>query len=205
MKNLLIIGAGGHGKVCADIAQRMEQWEKIAFLDDGAVPERVMDIPVLGGCEKLNELANEYEDAFVAIGNASLRLGLMDKLELLGYQLVSLCHPKAEIGSEVSIGLGTVIMAGTVINSSASIGRGCIVNTSASIDHDCILEDGVHVSVGVHIAGTVHIGARTWVGIGACVSNNLSICADCMIGAGAVVVKDIAQPGTYVGVPAKRK
>ena len=77
------------------------------------------------------------------------------------------------------------------------------MNTCASVDHDCILEEGVHVSVGAHIAGSVHIGARTWVGIGACVSNNLSLCPDCMIGAGAAVVKDITHPGTFVGVPAK--
>lgn len=77
------------------------------------------------------------------------------------------------------------------------------MNTCASVDHDCILEEGVHVSVGAHIAGSVHIGARTWVGIGACVSNNLSLCPDCMVGAGAVVVKDVTHPGTFVGVPAR--
>ena len=67
-----------------------------------------------------------------------------------------------------------------------------------------MIEDYVHVSVGSHVAGTVHIGEGTWVGAGAVISNNVEICADCMIGAGAVVVKDITEPGTYVGVPAKK-
>ena len=61
----------------------------------------------------------------------------------------------------------------------------------------------MHVSVGSHVAGTVQVGDRTWIGIGSAVSNNLSICNDCMIGAGAVVVKDIDEPGTYIGVPAR--
>lgn len=202
MSGLLIIGAGGHGKVCADIAERMGKWDEIAFVDDGDVPDEVLGVPVLGTCAKLGELKSRYSDGFVAVGNAQTRLMLLDKLEQTGYQIITLCHPDARIGKDVTIGKGTAVMAGVVVNPSARIGKGCIINTSASVDHDCVLEDGVHISVGAHIAGTVRIAARTWVGIGAVVSNNLTICSDCMIGAGAVVVKDIEEPGTYVGLPA---
>lgn len=203
MRGLLILGAGGHGKVCADIAKAMGCWERIAFLDDAKAGECVLGIPVLGAFDQLETYATAYSDAFVAIGQAATRLQWLDKLEGLGYYIATLQHPAAQLGSGVIVAAGTVLMAGTVINASTCLGRGCIVNTCASVDHDCTLEEGVHISVGAHIAGSVRIDARTWVGIGACVSNSLSLCPDCMIGAGAAVVKDITVPGTYVGVPAK--
>jgi acetyltransferase-like isoleucine patch superfamily enzyme len=96
-------------------------------------------------------------------------------------------------------------MAGVVMNADASIGEGCIINTSSSVDHDNVLADFVHVSVGAHLAGTVKVGKGAWIGAGAVVSNNISICREALVGAGAVVVCDITEPGTYIGVPAKRK
>ena len=95
-------------------------------------------------------------------------------------------------------------MANAVINASVKIGRSCIINTASSIDHDCIIDDFVHVSPGVHVAGTVTIGKGTWLGIGSTVINNLEICANCIIGAGSTVIKDIKEEGTYVGSPAER-
>ena len=118
--------------------------------------------------------------------------------------IATLIHPSAVIGEEVSIGEGTVVMAGAVINPCTIIGDGCIVNTCASVDHDNNLEDFVHIAVGAHLCGTVCVGNKTWIGAGTVVSNNLSVCDDCTIGAGAVVVKNIEEKGTYVGVPAKK-
>lgn len=97
-----------------------------------------------------------------------------------------------------------MIMPGAVVNAGAVVGRSCIINTGATVDHDCILDEYVHVAVGAHLAGTVTVGTKTWIGIGAVVSNNLHVCSGCMIGAGAVVVRDIVEPGTYIGVPAER-
>jgi acetyltransferase-like isoleucine patch superfamily enzyme len=95
-------------------------------------------------------------------------------------------------------------MAGVVINSSTKIGKGCIINTSSSLEHDNVIEDYVHISPGVRLAGTVRIGKGSWLGIGSVVSNNVNICSGCKVGAGAVVVKDITEPGTYVGVPVRK-
>ena len=119
-------------------------------------------------------------------------------------RLVSLIHPSAVIGSHVEIGLGTVVMAGAVINYGSRIGKGCIVNTCASVDHDCVIGDYVHVAVGSHVCGIVSIGSGTWLGAGSTVSNNLNICDNCMVGAGAVVIRDISEAGTYIGVPAQK-
>ena len=118
--------------------------------------------------------------------------------------LVILIHPNAVVADDVEIGLGTVVMAGAVINPGAKIGNGVIVNTCSSIDHDCVLDDYSHVSVGAHLCGTVHVGKKTWIGAGATISNNIDICENCLIGAGAVVIKNLNTLGTYVGVPAQK-
>ena len=89
-------------------------------------------------------------------------------------------------------------------SSCTRIGKGCIINTGATVDHDNQIGDYVHISPGVHLAGTVNIGKGVWLGIGSIVSNNLHVADDCMIGVGAVVIKDITESGTYVGNPARR-
>lgn len=200
MKELIILGASGHGKVAADIARR-NGYDSIRFLDDDENLTECGGYPVIGTCREFEEYDSVF---FVAIGNAAIRQKFQEKLTECGKTFATLIHPNAVLGENVRIGTGTIIMAGAVVNPCSCIGQGCIINTGASVDHDCMVEDYVHISVGAHLAGTVHIGARTWVGIGAVVSNNLSVTADCMIGAGAVVVKDVRESGTYVGLPARR-
>ncbi|WP_010276831.1 acetyltransferase [Paenibacillus senegalensis] len=204
MKNkLLIIGAGGHGKVIADIAIQMGAWSDIAFLDDNDSVKAYMGIEVIGQSNDATSYINDY-DIFVGIGNNQTRQKLQEKLEAQGASIPILVHPSAVIGNEVEISQGTVVMAGVVINCSTRIGRGCIINTSATVDHDNVIEDFVHLSPGTHLAGTVQVGVGSWLGIGSAVSNNVTIASGCIIGAGAVVIKDIHEAGTYVGVPARR-
>lgn len=201
MNNLVIVGASGHGKVIADIAEKVG-YTDIVFLDDNPKVESCGIYKVVGGCK--SALSYKNSDFIVAIGNTKVRRKIQSELIAMGLHIVSLIHPAAVIAPNVKIGGGTVVMAGAVINPCTEIGQGCIVNTCASVDHDCRIGDYVHVSVGAHVAGTVTIEDNTWIGAGATISNNIEIVADCMIGAGAVVVADIDEPGTYVGVPAKK-
>lgn len=202
MKQLVIIGAGGHGKVIADIA-RLTGYAEILFLDDSAEVRNCGGWPVAGGsADAARYVAYEF---IVGVGNAKARQRLQERLEGQKLRIATLIHPAAVVAEGVPIRPGTVVMAGSVINPGAAIGKGCIINTCSSVDHDCAISDYVHVSVGAHIAGTVRIGPRTWIGAGATVSNELSICGDCVIGAGAVVVKDIQKAGIYIGVPAKER
>lgn len=198
---LLIIGAGGHGRVVADAAL-CAGWRDVAFLDDDPLQKESGGLPVLGPVST----AVEYQDAdfVIAIGNTEVRQRAQDALEKQGLRIATVIQPSAVISPNATIGVGSVVMAGAVINAGARVGRGCIVNTCASIDHDCAIGDFCHISVGAHLAGMVSMGEKTWVGIGAVVSNDLSICGDCTIGAGAVVIRDIDRPGTYVGVPARQ-
>lgn len=201
MKQLVIIGASGHGKVVADIAKK-SGYTEILFLDDNDSLSNCGDYQVVG---KTNQFVNYDCDFFVAIGNAKIRKMIQQQLLTANKSIATLIHPNAVIGENIEIGVGTVVMAGAVINPSTTIGMGCIINTCASVDHDNIIGDYVHISVGAHTAGTVKVGNKTWLGIGAVVSNNLSICDNCMIGAGAVVVNNLTESGTYIGVPAKIK
>ena len=200
---LIIIGAGGHGKVVADVALSMNRYEEVCFLDDSTQGE-ILGLPVVGKSEDYIKWVDEAE-FFVAIGNSKVRELFQEKLIEMNAEIATLVHKSAVIGTNVRIGEGTVVMAGAVINADTNIGNGVIVNTSCSIDHDNVIEDYCHISVGSHLAGTVKVGKHTMIGAGATVINNISICEECMIGAGAVVVKDIAAAGTYIGVPAEKK
>lgn len=196
MKRLIIVGASGHGKVIADIAEK-NGYKDIVFLDDDEGKLECAGFPVVGKTKLAEYMAG---DKVIAIGDAVTRERMQRELET-----VTLIHPHATISRRVEIGQGTVIMAGAVINSDVKIGAGCIINTGATVDHDCVIEDYAHVSVGSHVAGNCMIGKSTWIGAGATISNNIDICGGCMIGAGAVVINKIEQPGIYIGVPAKEK
>jgi len=202
-ERLIIIGASGHGKVIADIAIKMNKWKQIAFLDDDDTIKRSMGVEVLG---KTSDALSHIDncDIIVAFGNNETRQKIQEKLEFEGASIPILIHPDAVIGQQVKIGIGTVIMAGTVVNCCSKIGKGCILNTGSTIDHDNVLEDYVHISPGTHLAGTVKIGQGSWLGIGSVVINNININNNCKIGAGSVVINDINEPGTYVGIPARR-
>ena len=201
MKKLIIIGAGGHGKVVADIAENIGGYGEILFLDDSDSPKN-MKYRVVGKTDDFQKYADA--EFAVAIGSADARARIQEKLGLAGAKIATLVHPRATVANSAQIGEGSVVMAGAVINPDAKIGIGCIVNTCASVDHDSEVGDFSHVSVGARICGTVRIGDRVWIGAGATVINNVNICDCAFVGAGAAVVSDISEKGTYVGVPARR-
>ena len=186
-KCITIIGASGHGRVCADIA-KLNGYEKIQFLDDDKSLTHCGEYPVVGTTDIVPS-----GDLFVAIGNNEIRKRFCSKYH---DQLVTLIHPSAVIAADSHIGPGTVIMADAVVNPGSIIGDGVIINTDASVDHDNTIGNFTHIAVGAHTAGTVKIGDEVWLGIGAVVSNNVNICSRCVIGAGAVVIKDIDEAGT---------
>ena len=198
MKELIIFGAGGHAKVVADLA--IQTGYKIrGFLDDHPTAPSCLDYPILGCIEDC--LNFPKADFALGIGNNAVRKRIMEQFHL---NFPILIHPRATVSPFSTVGAGTVVMAGAVINPCSEIGQGCIINTCASVDHDCCIGDYVHISVGAHVAGTVTIRDDAWIGAGATISNNIKIANKCMIGAGAVVITDIRELGTYVGVPAKK-
>ncbi len=200
LNRLVIIGAGSHGKVIADIAVKIG-YKDIAFIDDN-IKGHCIGFPILGACEILEMLNDGDTDFIIAVGENQIRKNIAQKYNI---NWVSIIHPSAQIGSYVSIDKGTAVMAGAVVNVSAKVGKHCIINTSAIVEHDCILEDFVHISPNAALGGTVYIGERSHIGIGASVKNNIKICGNCVVGVGAAIVKNIDEVGVYVGVPGKKK
>ena len=204
-KKVVIIGAGGHAKVIADIIEKSGD-EIVGFLDDN----KEIGTTIINEYKVIGDLNNRFTMAvtkenlefIIAIGDNKKREEISHSPNLKFYTAI---HPSAQMGLDVEIQEGTVIMANACINSSAKIGKHCIINTGAIIEHDNIIEDFVHISPNVALGGTVKIGKSTHVGIGSTIKNNITICENCKIGAGAVVVKNIIEAGTYVGVPAKKR
>ena len=167
MKDVIIIGAGGHARVIADII-RCRGDRLMGFLDDYA-KEGIGDIPVLGMAK--DHVNHPGAWFIIGIGNAAVRRRVAEGME--GVQWYTAIHPAAVVSDmNVSVGPGTAVMAGAVINPGACVGAHCIINTAAVVEHDNLIGDYTHISVGARLAGTVTVGPDTWVGIGA---------ADCLL------------------------
>ena len=195
----IIIGAGGHASVVADILYKCGCYVK-GFLDDNVpVGADVLGAKVLG---KADDFKKHPECFFlIGVGDNHTRMKIAQSFNL-DYGVA--VHPSAIVGQQIKIGRGSVLMAGCIVNPGTDIGKHCIINTGAIVDHDNTIGDFAHVSPRAALGGMVSIGSRTHVGIGSCVKNNVAICDDVVIGAGAAVVNDIAEAGTYIGVPARR-
>lgn len=200
-KEVIIIGASGHGKVIADIIQLNGNIVK-GFLDDddNLEGESIIGFPVLGKTDDYKK----YTDCefVIAIGDPRVRKYFADSFDVKWHTAI---HPKAVVSKlDTSIGEGTVIMANAVVNPSAKIGKHCIINTGAVVEHDNNLGNYVHISPNATLAGIVTVGECTHIGAGVSTKQVLNIAADCIIGAGAVIVNDITESGTYVGVPVRK-
>ena len=204
MKRLAILGASGHGKVVADTAECCG-WQSIEFFDD-AWPRLGHNgvWPVVGNTTKLMECLTDFDGVLVAIGNNAVRHAKLIELLAADAPMAILVHPSASVSRYASIGDGSVIFAGAVVNADASVGLGAILNTGCSVDHDCVLGDAVHISPGARLAGGVQVEDGSWIGIGASVRQLICIGRRVMVGAGSAVVSNVPDDMTVAGVPAKR-
>lgn len=204
-EKIFVFGASGHAKVVIDIIEKQGLFVVACLVDDalGLAGKEVYGYPVIGGREEI--LAANIKKGIVAIGNNGARCAVADWLISKGINLVSVAHPSAQIARGVSLGGGTVIMAGAVVNSDTIIGRNVIINTKAGIDHDCVVGDGVHIAPGATLCGTVRVGNGAFIGAGAIIAPNISVGNDSTVGAGATVLHNISSNVTAVGTPARIK
>ena len=202
--NLIIIGAGGHGKVAADCARAMGQFDTIRFLD-AEYPNfcEVADWDIIGSPDQFENFSDERTCYFIAIGHNSTRAKWQAKVIESGARICTLIHPSACIAPQVIIGRGTLVLAKVVVNVATSIGEGCIINTAATVDHDCSLGEFSHLAPGVSLAGAVKLGVEVFIGIGSNIIQCLSIGDKSTIGAGSTVLENIPANVTAVGTPAK--
>lgn len=200
---VVVIGAGGHAKVCIELLRAMGR--EVAYCIGGTdAAATCLGVPVLAGDDHIQRLRGRgYEEAFVAIGANRVRQRLADAVERAGYRLVNAISPHALISPSAALGWGVAIMASAVINAETSIGDLAIINTGATIDHDCRIGRAVHVAPQCGLAGNVQVGDGSFLGIGCKVVPEIAIGENATLGAGTVVIRDVPANVTAVGVPAR--
>lgn len=200
MNKLAIIGAGGHGKVAAEIAE-LSGWEEVIFFDND--PNKEYRWHIQGTIDDLLNDISQYDNVFIAIGNNTIRKDLFLKFKQYQCNFPSLIHPNSIISPSAKIEDGCLIAAGSIINADATLGIGSILNTKASLDHDCIIGEFTHIAPGTTVAGNVNIGHNCWLGIGSTVIQNITIADDIFIGANTLIIRNLIESGLYFGQPAQ--
>lgn len=209
MKSLYIIGAGGFGREVAWLVERINAvnptWTLEGFIDDNpdVIGTIVGGYPVVGGVDALGALDHEAW-VICAIGAAKVRKVVIEKATAFqNVKFATLIDPSVLMSDRVTIGEGSIICAGNIITVDIKLGKHCIVNLDCTIGHDAILEDYVTVYPSVNISGITHIGEGSELGTGMQIIQGKTIGNEAIVGAGAVVVKDIPARCVAVGSPAK--
>lgn len=207
MKNLILIGGGGHCKSVIDVAENAG-YTILGILDmPDRVGEKVLNYSVVGTD---NDIFQYIDKAvfIVTVGHikdASLRIKLHEKVTAAGGQLGTIISSLAHVSSYAKIGEGSVIMHQAVVNAAVTIGKGCIINTFSNIEHDTIINNYCHISTGAMVNGNCTVGQETFLGSQSVMVNGTSITNGCVIAAGSMIRKDILIPGLYAGNPATLK
>lgn len=204
MNPLWIVGAGGHAKVVIDAARASGLWEIVGLFDDDprAASSRVLGVEVLGPADGATIDRLGVTNLVLAVGSNRARLDLDARLD--GCVIwATVVHPRAYLACDVTLGEGTVVSAGAIIQPSARIGRHVIVNTGASVDHDCSVGDFVHIAPGSRLAGEVEVADLALLGLGSCVLPGRRIGRGAILGAGGVAVADVPDNSVAVGIPAR--
>lgn len=206
-QRVLILGAGGHGRVVLDILLQTRDYEVAGFLDNNLDIQgrRIDGIPVCGRIDDVTDRVRELSAAgvIIAIGDNGTRRGLARRMHHEGIPLISAIHPAANLAHNATVGRNVVISAGAIVCANCQIGDSTILNTGAIVDHQTMVGEGSHICPGVRIAGRVKIEAGTFIGIGATVVPRVTLGCECIVGAGAVVIEDVPPMATVVGVPAR--
>ncbi|WP_346937786.1 hypothetical protein [uncultured Clostridium sp.] len=168
-KNLIILGAGGHGHVVKEVAEAMGIFHKIDFLDDNA-----NSIEAIGLCSDNEKFVEEYTYAIPAFGNNKLRMEWIEKLEKNKFEIPTLIHPTAYISPSATVSSGSVVEAKAVINTNTKIGKGCIISIGTIIDHDATIGYGCHVDCGAVVKSNYIIAALSKINSGQVIEYNNS-------------------------------
>lgn len=204
VKPLVIVGSGNGGRIALDIACALG-FAVRGFLSSDLVEGKIVNgAPVLGDDRLLDDLAFVESSSFaVSIGVQQTRRRLAMKLIENRADLPPLIHPNCIISKYAQVGAASILVPGVIVNCNATIGRFCIVNAGSTIEHDSILHDGTLISPGVHFGGGTVCGEGAFVGIGACTVARIRIGRAAIVGAGAVVIRDVPDGDIVAGNPAK--
>jgi UDP-perosamine 4-acetyltransferase len=199
---VVVIGNGGHSRSCIDAWSATSASQPVGCT--GPNPAEVSEIAYLGTDDALPDLlAQGHNQVFVALGGSRARERCIRHAVELGFTAHTLIADSAQVSRTARIGAGTAVLRGAIVGAFTEVGEGAIINTGASIDHNCVIGPYTHIAPGTHLAGCVEIGEHTMLGVGVSVVPGIKIGAGATVGAGAVVISDIPDGDTVVGVPAR--
>lgn len=209
MRDLYIVGAGGHGREILDVVHAINcerpTWSFLGFLDDGSPPPEPLRRVHSGVVGPVTQLARVDADYAIGIGNSEDRQRIDDFATSAGRPAATLRHPLSSCGRDVELGPGVVLAAGARVTTNVRIGRHTHVNVNAVVSHDCRLGDYVTVSPGTLVNGSVTLGAHVMLGAGSIVTPGCTIGRRTWVGAGSAVLGDLPADCVAVGVPARVK
>lgn len=206
MQNLILVGGGGHCKSVIEAIESQSEYFQITGILDSNSDGTVSGYSVIGSDELIPQLTKD--NAFVitvgSIKSTRIREKIASDIKACGGSFPIIKARTSVVSKRSVIGEGTVILHNATVNADVVIGVQCIINTAANIEHDCKIGDFVHVSTGAMINGGCQIGNRCFIGSNSTIAQGITVCDDVVIGAGSVVIKDIIEPGTYVGNPCRK-
>jgi len=201
--NLILIGAGGHAHACIDVIEQHGQYRIAGLI---GMPEemhtRHFGYAVIATDNDLLQLAKEYQYAFITVGqiqSPDSRIRLYRQATEFGFQLPVIIAPAAHVSRHATVGAGTIVMHGAIVNVGARVGINCIINTRSLLEHDAIVEDHCHISTGAILNGDVSIGAGSFVGSGCVIKEGVTLGNGCVLGMGLSVRHNQADHTRFVG------
>ncbi len=199
----ILIGAGGHAHACIDVIEQQGVYQIAGLVGmQEEMHNQHLGYAVIATDAELPQLAKDYQYAFITvgqIGSADKRIRLYQQATQLGFALPSTNAPTAYVSSHASIGAGTIVMHGAIVNAGARVGENCIINTRALVEHDAVVEDHCHISTGAILNGSAQVGAGSFVGSGCVVRDGVTLGKNCVVGMGLCVRHDQADNTQFIG------
>ena len=201
--SVILIGAGGHAHACIDVIEQHGQYQIAGLVGmQEEIHTRHFGYAVIATDTELPRLAKEYQYAFITVGQVGSpdsRIRLYQQAIQLGFSLPGIIAPTAHVSSHATIGKGSMVMHGAIVNAGARVGNNCIINTRALVEHDAIVEDHCHISTGAILNGSVCIGTGSFVGSGCVIKDGITLGKSCLVGIGLCVRHNQADHTRFVG------
>ena len=191
MKNLILVGGGGHCKSCIDVIESVNEYCIRGILDTfDKVGQKVLDYEIIGTDDDIEKYIKQDFYFLITVGqikSADLRVKLFEKIKGLNGKFATIISPNAYVSKHSKIGEGSIVMHHALVNAGAKIGKNCIINTKALIEHDCVIGDNCHIAVSAVLAGGVNVGSQSFVGANSTIVQYKDIPEESFIKAGALV------------------
>lgn len=200
---LILIGAGGHARSCIDVIEQHGRYQIAGLVGmPGEIDASHLGYPVIASDDSLLQLAKKYQYALITVGqirSPERRIRLYRRVAELGFELPVVIASCAHVSRHATIGAGTIVMHGAIVNAGATVGINCIINSRALLEHDTTVQDHCHISTGALLNGGVQIGAGSFIGSGSIIKEGITLGKRCVVGMGLSVRKNQTDDAQFVG------